>query len=450
MDNPRGLPQSVPVTPSPPVPVMIPSFVPLPLAGVCPPLGACRISRRVALVLGILMACMTAPAAWAQAAATTDMLRPPMAAALQSVQTLLGTGKAQEARLTLRDVEQKVLDRTPYENYLFQRLKAAAAVALSDDTTAAAATQEALATGKASVEERRTLLAQLTGFALKLKDNDAALKWALAHLEAGGTDENVRAALVRAALGKGDCKPAVEQLAFLIEAAEKRGEKPAEAQLRAAVACQAKLGNDEGYYLGLERLLGHHPRKEYWADLIARLQRRAGFSDRLLLDTFRLMHRVGAMEDADDFMSAAQLAVLAALPGEARAFLQAGFEVGVLGKGPGAQAQRDLLARATRESEADKAQLDESEKQAAAAADGRRAFQLGQAALSYGQPDRAVRLMEQGLAKGISRHSQDARLHLAIALSAVGRVADARRQLAELPSQDGLAELGRLWLIALR
>lgn len=386
----------------------------------------------------------------AQPAGAVDSLRPQMATALQAVQSLLTAGKAADARATLRDVEQKLLDRTAIETHVLERLKAATAVALGDDAGAAISTEAALNTGKAGVDERRQMLMQLTGFALKLKDHDATMKWAKAYIDGGGADENIRAALVRAALAKGECLPAVEQLAVLVAAAEHRGEKPAEAQLRAHVACQAKLGRDEGYYRELERLLSHHPRKEYWADLIARLQRKAGFSERLLLDTFRLMRHVGAMEDAEDMMSAAQLAVLATLPGEARAFLQAGADAGVLGKGPGGQAQRDLLARVVRESDTDRAQLDDAERQAAAAADGRRLFLVGQAAWSYGQHERAVRLMEQAMSKGISRNAQDAKLHYGIALADAGKLPQARQILKELPAQDGLADLARLWLIALR
>lgn len=407
-------------------------------------------SRLIRILLCTVALSWNTGPAQAQQPAPADALRPQIATALQSVQALLSSGKAAEASATLRDVEQKILDRTAFETHVFERLKAATALALGDDKGAARATEAALNTGKASLEERQLMLVQLTGFALKLKDHDASMKWAKAYIDSGGTDENIRAALVRAALAKGECQPAAEQLAVLLDAAEKRNEKPAEALLRAQVACQAKLGREEGYYRELERLLGHHPRKEYWADLIARLQRKSGFSDRLLLDTFRLMRHVGAMEDADDFTSAAQLAVLASLPGEARALLQAGMEAGVLGKGAGAQAQRDLLARVTRESDTDRAQLDESEKQAAAASDGRRLFLVGQAAWSYGQHERAIRVMEQALAKGISRHLNDARLHYAIALGTAGKAADARKVLSELPAQDGLADLARLWLIALR
>lgn len=170
--------------------------------------------------------------------------------------------------------------------------------------------------------------------------------------------------------------------------------------MRAAAACQAKLGDDDGYYRALQRLLQHYPSKAYWADAIARLQRLSGFSDRLLLDSFRLMRHVGVLEDPQDLMSTAQLAVEASLPGEARAVLQAGFDAGLLGKGPEAAAQQALMNRAQRLAQADQAQLDEAISQAQRQADGRALFLLGQAAISYGQRERGLGLMEAALGRG--------------------------------------------------
>lgn len=387
----------------------------------------------------------------AQSSSTApDALRPLMATALQSVQTLLAAGKTAEAQATLRDVDQKIRDRSLFETYVFERLRAAAAVAAGDEPGALKFSEAAINTGKASPEERRGMLSQMVGFALKAKDHEATLKWARAYLEDGGTDEGVRSAVVRAALAKGDCGPAVDQLTVLIAAVEKRNEKPQEALLRAQVGCQAKLGSDQGYYRELERLITHHPRKEYWADLIARLQRKAGFPDRLLLDTFRLMRHVGAMEDADDFTSAAQLSMLAALPGEAQAFLKAGVDAGVLGKGPAGATHRELLAKATRAAEADRAQLGDAEKQAAAGSQGRPLFLVGQAAWSYGQHDRAVPLMERALRLGVAPQPNDAQLHFALALASAGQSDRARSVLQGLAGQDGWADLARLWLIALR
>lgn len=405
-----------------------------------------RLLQSLALAL-TLWAGLQLSAAHAQ---TPDTLRPQLATPLQAVQTLLAAGKPQDALVTLRDIERKISDRSLYENYMIERLKAAAAVALSDDSGAVAALEAALKTEKASSAERVTILAQLAGLSLKLKDADAAGRWAGAYIQGGGQDDNVRAILVRSALSKGDCATVVEQLAVMLTATERRGEKPPEGQLRASVACQAKLGQDEAYFRDLERLLDHYSKPEYWADLVARLQRRPGFADRLLLDSFRLMQQVGAMEDADDFVSAAQLSIRAALPGEALRFLKAGFDAGVLGKGPAAAAHRDLLARVTREAAADKAQLPDALKQASGAADARRQFLAGQAAWSHGQVDEGVQMMQQALARGITREPDDARLHLAVALASSGRKDEARKLFSGLPPRDGLADLGRLWLLTLR
>lgn len=396
----------------------------------------------------------TAPAP--SAATPSRTLRPAAQAALQSAQALLAAGKATDAQQVLRDLEQKVLDRNPDETYLLERLKAAAAAILGDAAAAARSSEAALNTARATVEERRTLLAQLTGYAQQLKDHESTMRWAQAHREAGGREEGVTAAQARAALAMGQCRAALEPLETLIAAAEQRGQRPPEPQLRAAAACQSQLGQEEGYERELRRLVTHHPSPAYWGDLIARLQRRPGFADRLLLDSFRLMRHVAAMQDADDFLSAAQLALRAALPGEARATLQAGFDAGALGKGPGAAAHRELLARAQREADADRAQLDSAHRQASAAADGRALVLLGQAAWTYGDAVRARQWMEQGLAKGVARQVHDARLHLALVLVAAGEVAEARRLLSALsalsaqPADDGLSELARLWLIAIR
>ncbi len=399
----------------------------------------------VACVLATLLA--AAPSAHAQ---QVDSLRPTVMAALQSVQALLSNGKAQEAQLTLRDIERKVNDASLFETYMIERLKAATAVALSDEAGAVAALEAALKTDKAAPADRLTIWAQLAGLSLKRKDVESAGRWASAHLQAGGTEETVRAILVRAALAKDDCRTAIEQLQVLRSAAERRGERPAEGQLRASAACHAKLGQDEGYYRDLERLVEHYPKPELWADLIARLQRRTGFADRLLLDSFRLMRHVGAMSDADDFISAAQLAVRAALPGEALQFLQSGFDSGALGKGPGGAAHRDLLARVTREAQTDRAQLPEAQRAAAAGGDARRQFQMGQAAWSHGQGQQGAQWMQEALARGLTRDADDARLHLAVAWVSAGRADEARKLLTGLPERDGLADLARLWLIAVR
>lgn len=411
--------------------------------------------RTLFAVLSLIAGCLCVGAVQAQTPSPSssqapEALRAPVSAVLQSAQALLGAGKAQDAKAALQDLERKIPDLSVYERYISERLKAAVLLALGDDQGVITATEAAMGTGKATSEERRTLLAQLTGYTQKLNRHEDTLKWAAAYFEAGGQDDAVRGALVRAALARGECKPAVEQLTILVAAAERQGVKPPESQLRAAAACHAKLGNQDGYYRSLTQLLQHHPSKAYWADALARLQHRPEFADRLVIDAFRLMRHVGVMEDPDDMMSHAQLAVAASLPGEARSVLQAGFDAGRLGQGTASSAQRDLLARVNRLAQADQAQLDESERLAQKQADGRQLFLVGQAAMSYGQPERGLQLMEVAVQRGIAKNGDDAKLQLAVALVSAGRAAQARSLLTALPERDGLADLARLWLLALK
>lgn len=383
----------------------------------------CGMIRTLLAVLSLVGGCLCLGVVQAQ---TPDALRPPVSAVLQSAQALLGAGKAQDAKTALQELERKIPDLSMYERYISERLRAAVLLALGDDPGAVTATEAALGTGKATPEERRTLLAQLTGYTQKLNRHEDTLRWAAAYLEAGGQDDAVRGAMVRAALARGECKPALEQLTLLVVAAERQGTKPPESQLRAVAACHAKLGNQDGYYRSLIQLLEHHPSKAYWTDAVARLQHRPEFADRLVLDAFRLMRHVGVMEDPDDIMSHAQLAVAASLPGEARGVLQAGFDAGRLGQGAAAGAQRELLARVSRLAQADQAQLDESERTAQKQSDGRQLFLVGQAAMSYGQAERGLKLMEAAVQRGIAKNGDDAKLQLAVALASAGRSGQAR------------------------
>lgn len=383
----------------------------------------CGMIRTLLAVLSLVGGCLCLGVVQAQ---TPDALRPPVSAVLQSAQALLGAGKAQDAKTALQELERKIPDLSVYERYISERLRAAVLLALGDDPGAVTATEAALGTGKATPEERRTLLAQLTGYTQKLNRHEDTLRWAAAYLEAGGQDDAARGAMVRAALARGECKPALEQLTLLVAAAERQGTKPPESQLRAVAACHAKLGNQDGYYRSLIQLLEHHPSKAYWTDAVARLQHRPEFADRLVLDAFRLMRHVGVMEDPDDIMSHAQLAVAASLPGEARGVLQAGFDAGRLGQGAPAAAQRELLARVSRLAQADQAQLDESERTAQKQSDGRQLFLVGQAAMSYGQAERGLKLMEAAVQRGIAKNGDDAKLQLAVALASAGRSGQAR------------------------
>ena len=88
----------------------------------------------------------------------------------------------------------------------------------------------------------------------------------------------------------------------------------------------------------MEKLVTHYPKKEYWVDLLSRVQRKPGFSDRLALDAYRLSLATGSMTAPADYMEMAQLALQAGFPAEASRSSTRAIASGALGTG--AQAER--------------------------------------------------------------------------------------------------------------
>jgi hypothetical protein len=227
------------------------------------------------------------------------------------------------------------------------------------------------------------------------------------------------------------------------------GRAPAEESLRLLAASQAKQGDDQGYVHTLELLLRYHPSAAYWRERIQRLQRESGFDPLLLVDSYRLLFAVGAMQDAPEYTSLAELALQANLPAEARAVLDTGFATGVLGAGPDAATHLALRKRVDKLAADDASQLARAPDPGPnASADLR--VSTGLALATEGHTERGIALVEQGLAQGGATQPDLARLRLAWVSAQAGRGDAARAILQSLQGRSGsLGEIARLWLIHL-
>jgi len=170
-----------------------------------------------------------------------------------------------------------------------------------------------------------------------------------------------------------------------------------------------------------------------------------------------LLRAAGALEEGAEFVSIGELALLAGLPGEAQAVVDAGFAAGKLGAGADAAKHQNLRERAARAAAADARQLP-AVPAPPASADGRSLVSLGLAYATSGRADAGITLLEQGIAKGglPPRDLALARLRLAwlLATSATAeRTAQAKPLFADLQTANGglsgLGDLARLWLLHL-
>jgi hypothetical protein len=200
----------------------------------------------------------------------------------------------------------------------------------------------------------------------------------------------------------------------------------------------------------MEKLVTYFPKKEYWVDLLSRMQRKPTFSDRLSLDTYRLSLATGSMTAPADFMEMAQLALQADLPTEGKQVVDKGFAAGVLGVGAEAARHKRLRDLVVKRLAEDTASHAEDEKRALTAKSGDGLVAAGMNLVYSDQAANGVQLIQQGIAKGGLKRPEDAKLHLGIAQLAAGDKAKAQATFKTVQGSDGTADLARLWALYAR
>jgi hypothetical protein len=276
------------------------------------------------------------------------------------------------------------------------------------------------------------------------------MQWGQRYFREGGSSGAVRTMLIQSQYLSGDFAGAAKELMAEVQAAERGGNAPAEDRLKLLLNAASKQGDNNAYVFAMEKLVTYYPKKEYWVDLLSRMQRKPGFSDRLSLDTYRLSLATGSMTAAADYMEMAQLALQAELPSESKYVVDKGFAAGVLGTGPQAERHKRLRDLVEKRLAEHKASLGEEEKQAAAAKSGEALVALGMNLLYSGQAAKGVQLIQQGIAKGGLKRAEDAKLHLGIGQLVAGDKTKAQATFKTVQGTDGTADLARLWALYAR
>ena len=378
-----------------------------------------------------------------------DTVRPDVGKHLQAAQELIKAGKYKEALQKVRDAD-AVANKNPGENYLIERMRIAAASGAGDVDTAAKSFEALSATGKVSVADKARMAESIAGGYYRAKDYAKAMQWGQRYFKEGGTSPAIRTLLIQSQYLAGDFAGAARELTTEIQTAERGGSAPAEDRLKLLLNAALKLADNNAYVYAMEKLVTYYPKKEYWVDLLSRLQRKPNFSDRLALDTYRLSLATGSMSAASDFMEMTQLALQAGLPSEARQVVDKGFAANVLGQGAEAERHkrlRDLVSKKLDEAKAGQA---EAQKQALADKNGTALVNAGFDMVFSAQAPQGLAMMQQGIAKGGLKRPDDATLHLAIAQLMAGQTPKAQALLKTVVGNDGTADLARLWSLYAR
>lgn len=380
--------------------------------------------------------------------ALAQALRPEVGKPLQEASNLLKAGNARGALAKVAEAD-GASGKTAAEQLTIDRMKAAAAQRAGDNATAAR-TLESLF-GRVSGAEKAQTAESLAYAHAQLKNWNDALKWAGQAQELGRRSSQLDQLVQYVQSQTGDYAAIAKAAAADVAAAEKAGRKPDEGELLRLADAYQRLGNNNGYIDTLEKLLAYHPKKDYWSAYLGRLTRKSGFSQRLNLDVLRLRLASGTLEEADDYMEMAQLAIQAGFPSEGVKIVEKGFAEGVLGTGPEASRHQRLKDLALKREADLKASIAADAAAAADASDGEALVKVGYAYVTMGQVDKGIELIQQGIAKDKLKHPEDAQLRLGMAQLQSPKLKSAgMRTLRSLKGKDGVAEIGRLWTVLAR
>jgi tetratricopeptide (TPR) repeat protein len=376
-------------------------------------------------------------------------VRPEVGTPLQHAQTLIKQRKGREALAEVAKAE-AAPNRTPYENFLIQQMRGSAAVVAGDSDAAIKAFEAVLASGRMSGRETTPIVQAVAVAYYQKKDYANAAKWTQRYFKEGGKDGQMRTVLLQSYYLGNDCNSVSKMLGAALEEGAANGRKPSEDELQILANCYLRQKDTGGYVAAIEKLVIHYPKKQYWTDLLARVQKKPGFSDRLGVHVYRLRFATGNLATANDYMEMTQLAVQAGVPAEAKVVMDKGYAEGVLGKGDQAERHgrlRDLVTKALAESKARRA---EQEKEALAAKDGNALVTVGLNYVYEGEAQKGFRLIEQGIKKGGLKRPEDAKLRLGEAQLHAGQKQRGVQTLREVRGKDGAADIARLWVLHTR
>ena len=371
--------------------------------------------------------------------ASAQAVRPEVGRPLQQAAEALKAKRYPEATAKAKEAD-AAGGKTPAEQALIDRMRMSIASQSGDVSTMTGL----ISSNRLAPAQQLPLIQTVANAYYAQRDYANAVTWYQRYFKEGGTDPQVRTVLTQAYYLNGDCNNVSRSVQGDSADASRVASEDSLQMLR---SCYLKGKDNAGYVATLEKLVANYPKRDYWVDLLSRVDSKPGFSDRLTLDVYRLKMATGLMAGPSDYMEMAQMALGDEYTAEAKKIVDQGFSTKVLGGAGDVERQKRLADLATKRFDEGRAALPKEETDALAARDGNDLVTLGYNLVGYGQAPKGIVLMEQGIKKGGLRRPEDAKLHLGIAYLQSGQKAKGLQVLKTVGGTDGTADLARLWTL---
>jgi len=389
-----------------------------------------------------------APAAASAASQPANAVRPAFATPFNAAQELLKAGNGAAALAKLKEID-AIPDQTPYEKYLLLRVRAPAEFAANDIAGSTSDFESLLANPLLPAEDRLIMLKSLAGIYYGSEQYPKAAVAIQRYLDAGGDDAQLKELLPQAQYAAKDYASAAKIFRAQVDATYAAGKVPTEKQLRLLYSSYSGLKDDAGVAYAMERLAVAYPKPDYWQDPISRIRETEGFSDRLVLDFYRLKTQVLGHVDDRERLNYAALAARGGYPVEAKKVLD-GAAAGKPFTGADLADANKLRPEVNKAAAADVAQMAANETAARNAKDGNALVTQGLLETLNDNAGKGAQLIEQGIAKGGLKQPEEARLHLGYAQARAGRDADALKTFQSVNGRNGAGAIAHVWVLYLQ
>ncbi|MRW91205.1 hypothetical protein GJ699_14510 [Duganella sp. FT80W] len=338
---------------------------------------------------------------------------------------------------------------TSYEDFILHRMRLQLAQAQGNDEASVKELQAIIDSGHLKPEEKaRFIEATANIYYSSLKNFDQAIVWFDKYAAETGDKAKFHPFLLRAYFLKNDFATTKTEVLKDIEAAKAANATPPKDTLLLLGNVAIKTKENDLYLQAVEELTRYYPTEDYWNDLLNRTRGKKGYAaQRLDLDVVRIkaVAAPGKMEP-EDYAEQAELAVLGGFFTEAKIAMDKGYPNGIPA-GKDKAALEKIKASANKGAADDAKNIDSGIPAAQKSKDGVGLVNLGYNYVTLGQFDKGIDLMKQGIAKGVSKNPEDAKLRLGYALVMAGKKDEAVEVLKTITGNDGRSDLARYWIM---
>ena len=347
---------------------------------------------------------------------------------------------------------QGVEGRNAYDNYVINEILGASYVRtnkFAEAYQALSANAESQFLDPKGKAQRYMALTQL---AYTLKQYPETVEWANKAIALGQDTTEMRVLVAQTNYLQSKFKEAAAAMQEVVARAEKAGQRPTEASLQLLFQCYVKLNDQQNQGRVIERLVTYYPKPDYWLNAMITLIQSAHNDDRLLLQVYRLQADVGTMKRNDQYGEMAKLAVEQGYPGEAVSVLDQAMAKNVFTDAREKAQYGRLLEAAKKALEQEKQDVTKSEQEASKSANGDLLIAVGASYLfNLGDASKATTLIQQGIAKGVSKIPlYDAYVTLGLAQAKAKNAAEADKSFGKVDKNDNYERLAKLWALRVK